>query len=296
MFKSYSVLFFLFVFIASVNSQELNFTITINSEQVRGTNKQVFTTLERALQEFVNGKQWTNKVFNNHERIECGMTLIITTRENNSFSGSLQVNAVRPVYGSNYKTPVFNFKDNDFSFEYTEYEPLIYNPSTYESNLVSLISYYVYMILAIDSDTFALKGGTSFYEQALDIANIAQQGNYAGWEVKRNSMNRYALVDLILSPAHKEYREVMYYYHRKGMDVFAEDKQKAKEEIYNQIMSFETLNKRSQNSFLFRVFFDAKSNEVVDVFKDGPSLDVKSLKQLLGRISAPNSAKWKNIK
>lgn len=296
MYKNSAILFFVILSFTNVTAQELNCSITINSDQVSGSNKQVYTTLERALTEFVNTKQWTSKVYKQEERIDCGMTLIINSQENTTFSGTLQVNAVRPVYGSNYKTPIFNYKDDAISFEYIEFSPLIYNPASYESNLVSLISYYVYMIIAIDADTFQLNGGDPFYEQALDIANLAQQGNNSGWETKRNSLNRYSMVDLMLSPAHKEYREVMYGYHRNGMDVFASDKKAAKDEILNQLLSFEALNVRSQNSYLFRIFFDAKSDEVVEIFKDGPTVEVRNLKRLLDRISAPNSSKWKDIK
>lgn len=297
MFKNYSILFLFLLVFTTVNSQELNCTFSINSDQVGVSNKQVFQTLERALTEFINKQQWTNKVYKNQEKIDCGMTLIITSYANtNNFSGTLQVNAVRPVFGSNYKTPIFNFKDDAISFEYTEFEPIVYNPATYESNLVSLISYYAYMIIAIDADTFSLKGGEAYYKQALDIVNLAQQGSYSGWDPKRNSLNRYSLVDLILSNAHREYREIMYGYHRNGMDVFAKNPEIAKNEVLEQLMTFENLNKRSQNSFMFRIFFDAKSDEVVDVFNAGPDMDVKDLKRLLNRISAPNSQKWKKIK
>ena len=296
MSKIITVLFLFFMSFTSVTAQELNCSITINSDNVSSSNKQVFSTLERALQEFVNNNQWTSKVYGQKERIDCGMTLILNSQDNTVFSGSLQVNAVRPVFGSSYSSPIFNYKDANISFEYVEFEPLVYNPSTYESNLISLITYYIYMIIAIDSDTFEMKGGEPFYKQALDIANLAQQGSSSGWEPKRNSLNRYSLVDLILSPAHKEYREIMYGYHRNGMDLFSTDKKKAKDEVLNQLMSFQALNTRSQNSFLFRIFFDAKSDEVVEVFKSGPEVELRDLKRLLGRISAPNSAKWKKIK
>ncbi len=280
----------------TVNSQELNCTFSINADQIGISNKQVFRTLERALTEFVNNQKWTNREYKNHEKIECGMTLIISSYiDNTNFSGTLQVNAVRPVFGSSYKTPIFNFKDVAISFKYTEFEPLIYNPAIYESNLVSLISYYVYMVLGIDGDTFALKGGDAYFKQALNIVNLAQQGDQKGWNVKRNSLNRYSLIDLILSNGHREFREVMYGYHRNGMDVLSSDKEKAKQEILDQLMSFEKLKKRSQNSFMFRIFFDAKSDEIVDVFSSGSDVNVKDLKRLLGRISATNSAKWKKI-
>ncbi|WP_152287946.1 type IX secretion system protein PorD [Flavicella marina] len=296
MFKKHITIFLFFCCVSISMAQELNCTFSINSDQIGVSNKQVFQTLERALSDFVNKRQWTNKSYKNHEKIECGMTLIINSRNNNTFSGTLQVNAVRPVFGSTYKTPIFNFKDDAISFDYVEFEPLIYNPATFESNLVSLMSYYVYMILAIDADTFQNKGGDVYYEQALDIVNLAQQGNYSGWEAKRNSLNRFSLVDLIMSNAHREYRQVMYRYHRYGMDVFSSEPLGAKVEIKEQLMTFGDLYKRSQNSFLFRIFFDAKSDEVVEVFKSGPKLETKDLRDLLSRVSATNNSKWKKMK
>lgn len=291
------ITFFLLVVctVSLTAAQELNCSFSINSDQVGVSNKQVFQTLERSVSELINKQEWTSRVYKTEERIECGMTLIVTSYSNTSFSGTLQVNAVRPVYGSSYKTPIFNFKDSSISFEYTEFEPLVYNPSTYESNLISLISYYAYMILAIDADTFSLKGGEAYYKQALDVVNLAQQSNYVGWEPKRNALNRYSLVDLIMSNGHREYREIMYGYHRLGMDAFSSDDLKAKNNIMDQILTFEKLNDRSQNSFLFRVFFDAKSDEIVQVFKSGPDVETKDLKKLLSRISATNSSKWKKI-
>jgi len=295
MFKFFSILVFFIMSLTTVKSQELNCTFSINADQIGISNKQVFQTLERALTELINQQQWTNRTYKSHEKIDCGMTLIISSYENNNFSGTLQVNAVRPVFGSNYKTPVFNFKDDAISFEYTEFEPLIFNPSIYQSNLISLMSYYAYMIIGIDADTFSLKGGEAFYQQALNIANLAQQGSYVGWEPKRNALNRYSFVDMVLSDAHKEYRNVMYAYHRLGMDLFSSDKIVAKNEIRSQLLSFEDLYRESQNSFLFRVFFDAKSDEVVEVFKSGPEVETKELKRLLNKISATNSSKWRKI-
>lgn len=280
----------------NVHAQELKCTVTVNADQLSGTNKQVFSTLEKALTDFVNNRQWTNKVFKTQERIECGITLIMTSQNNGNFTGTLQVNAVRPVYGSSYKSPILNFKDNAIAFEYVEYEPLIYNPNAYESNLVSLISYYIYMILAIDSDTFAYQGGQNFYEQALNIANLAQQSGYEGWDAKRNTLNRFTLVDQILSTAHQEYRQIMYSYHREGFDMFATDEKKAKNTILENLLLFNNLWSRSRNSFLFRFFFDAKADEIVEVFKDGPTVNTGDLKRMLRRISAPNNAKWENIK
>lgn len=286
---------FLLLFL-KMGAQELNCTIDVNSGQVTGTNKQVFQTLKNALTDFVNKKQWTKKVYKQRERVDCGITIIITSQNSNSFTGSLQVNAVRPVFGSTYKSPVFNFKDSNIAFDYVEFEPLNFNPTIFESNLVSLISFYVYTVLGIDADTFALKGGEEYFQMAMDIANMAQQSGVEGWIAKRNQLNRYSLIDQLTSTLHEDYREAMYLYHRKGFDLFSEKQKEAKQQIYEAIMLFEKLNVKDRNSFLIRTFFDAKSDEIVEVFKEKDNLDTSKLKPLLTRISAVNNTKWKKIK
>jgi len=280
----------------SVNGQELNCTVSVNSNQISGTNKQVFKTLQTALSEFVNNQQWTNKVYKQQERVDCAMTFIITSRESNTFTGTLQVNAVRPVYGSTYKSPIFNFNDLNISFKYVEFEPLNFNPTVFESNLMSIISFYAYVVLGIDADSFAPKGGEEFFKKAFATANLAQQGGFKGWDAKRNQLNRFALIDQILSTRHKEYREVLYAYHRKGFDVFSKNKKTAKKEIFKAILMFDDLFNRDQNSFLIRTFLDAKSDEILDVFKDGPKVDVRKLANSLSRFSAVNNSKWQELK
>lgn len=294
-FSFFCQLFFA-VFSVPLMAQELACNVSINFQQIDGSNRQVFYTLEGALNEFVNTQKWTDKPYEPQERVECNMTFIITSRTDNRFTASLQVSAFRPVYGSNYKTPIFNFKDNAISFQYTEFDPLIFNPNLYESNLVSLISFYAYLVLGIDADTFALKGGDPFYKQALEVVNLAQQGGFDGWNPKRNQLNRFSLVDQILSDAHKEYREVLYAYHRDGFDSFTTDTKKSKEAIREALLKFSVLFKRAQNTFLIRVFFDAKSDEVVSVFKEGPEVAHAGLVSLLEQIYPVNSFRWKEIK
>jgi len=290
---------YVFVFLMSVafaDAQELNCSIKINSEQLSGTNKQIFATLEATLNEFVNNKQWTTKSYKKQERVECGMTFIISSQNSNSFTGTLQITALRPVYGSSYKTPIFNFKDSDIVFNYVEFEPLVYNSTTFESNLVSIVSFYVYVILGIDADTFSPMGGEDFYKQAMEIATLAQQGNYEGWAAKRNRLNRYGLIDQMLIAGHKEYREVLYAYHRKGFDNFSTDKTTAKTALLEGLLLFDKLYNRHKNTFLIRTFLDAKADEIVQVFKDGPSLDTSKLISVLSRVSAGNISKWKQFK
>lgn len=295
MFKKQFVFLLFLVLIHPLMGQELKCTIEINADQITRTNKQVFATLKTALTEFVNQQKWTDVVYNKNEKVYCGMTFIITAQTGNSFTGTLQVNAVRPVFGTSYNSPIFNYKDTNISFQYTEFEPLNFNPNTYDSNLISLMAFYAYTILGIDADTFAFKGGEIYFQKAMDVANLAQQSNDQGWVLKRNQANRFSLLDQILSTAHEEYRSTLYTYHRKGLDVFSKKESEAKDEIGRSIFTLEKLFKKNRNSFLIRTFFDAKADEIVNVFQGGKEQNKKEVLASLRRISPVNLTKWQKI-
>ena len=289
----------LVVFLISlqINAQELRATVTINSDNISGSNKQVFKTLERSLIEFVNQKKWTNKNFKQQEKIDCSFILTITEQpSSNEFVGNIQVQSSRPVYGSSYLTPVFNFKDNDFSFRYTEYENLEYNPNGFDSNLVSVITYYVYMILALDSDTFAKNGGEEYFRNAENVVNQAQQGGYIGWGSTNSGATRFKLIDDILSGTYDGYRSALYTYHMQGLDLMHTDKTNAKKNIEESILMLKGIYNRRPNALLIRVFMDSKADEIVDVFSDGPRFDTGFLIEDLTKISPSNLSKWNTIK
>ena len=151
-----TLVFFLFLCTITINSQELNCQITVNFDQISGSNRQVFETLETTISEFVNQKKWTTNTVKQQERINCAMNIIITKRDNNTFEGSIQVQSTRPIYGTSYESPILNIRDNDLNFKYNEFDQFIFNPTTFDSNLISTIAFYVYVILGADEDTFAL--------------------------------------------------------------------------------------------------------------------------------------------
>ena len=159
--------FFIFLFSQTIYSQELNCKISINFDQIPGSNRQVFTTLETSISEFVNQKKWTNKTVKAQEKINCAMNIIITKRDNNTFERSIQIQSTRPVYGTSYETPVLNIRDNDFNCKYNEFDQLIYNPTRFDSNLISTLSFYVYLILGVDADTFSPNGGQTYLKEAV---------------------------------------------------------------------------------------------------------------------------------
>jgi len=292
-----NILFILFFAFSVFNySQELNCNVVVNAQQTGNDNQTIFKTLEKQLTEFVNNTKWTNKTFAPQEKINCSMVIIISNYSGEVFQASIQVQSSRPVYGSSYYTPIYNVNDKDFTFRYLEYQNIIYNPTQYESNLISTIAFHIYMMLALDADSFSKNSGDAYLKQALAIVNYSQQDNYKGWKLEDGLQSRFALIDNILSPTFKEYRDVMYSYHREGLDIMSDNAKESKEKIVTSLKQFDVMNRRRPNSFLLRTFFDAKSDEILDIFSDGPSVDIASLKESLQKVAPTYSSKWRNIK
>ncbi|KQB37206.1 DUF4835 family protein [Flavobacterium aquidurense] len=284
--------FFIFGF---TQAQQLNCTVTINTERLPNPNQQVFKTLQTSLSEFVNKTDWTGSVLKQNERINCSMYITLSSNSSDQFTGTIQVQSSRLIYNSTYSSPVFNFNDKDFNFRYTEYEPLLFNPTTFESNLVSVVSFYSYLILAMDADTFQMGAGNQYLETAQNIANVAQQGGFKGWSQSDGLQNRYYLINDMTSPMYSDLRQTMYAYHT-GLDGMSLDLKTSKEKIKAAILTIGKLNSVKPNAFLTRVFFDAKSDEIVSIFSGGPSIPVGDLTDVLNKVSPLNSTKWSQIK
>jgi hypothetical protein len=291
--------FFISAFFSiQLNAQELKCNVVINSSLVNQTNQQIFKTLENSIREFMNSKVWTSRKWDYNERIECSLIFNITeyNNSNNNFNGTLQIISQRPVYQSNYSSPMINYQDNDINFKYEEYQPLFYNSNIFESNLISILSFYAYVILGVDSDSFSLNGGQRYFSTAQQISNLAQQNNVVGWNPDGSRKNRYWFIDSILSNAFVNFRKTLYEYHRNGLDQMTTDQKLAKQNILNSLKNLDDLNKRRPNSFLIQFFFDSKSKEIVNVMSGGPLVKVNEIKQLLKRIAPFYNESWREIK
>ena len=284
-----------FLFISNSFAQELTCSVVVNAQMTGNENVQVFKTLEKQLNEFVNNTSWTNKSFKPQERINCSMVINIQNYDNDLFQGTLQIQSSRPVFNSSYSTPVYSFNDRDFTFQYLEFQNLVFNPNQFESNLVSVLTYHIYIILGLDADTFQLHGGDDYFKQAQTILNYSQQENYKGWKLEDGNQTRFTLIDNILSPTFEEFRTAMYVYHLKGLDEMSNNAKKGKSQISDAILELSAMNTRRPNSFLMRVFFDAKAQEIEDIFSDGPSVDITDLVSILTKIAPTHASKWRNI-
>jgi hypothetical protein len=295
MLRFFVILFF--VTGLSASAQELNCVVFINHAEIGISNKKLFETMQNDIFEYMNNTKWTNSVYKAHERINCSLTInILEAVSQTVFKGSLQLQISRPVYNSTYSTSILNFNDNDISFNYQEYQPLVYNETTFESNLTSLLTFYAYTILGYQADTFGYKGGENFFKLAENVMIVAQQGGGIGWNRIDGNYTRYQLNENLLSPVYEKYRRAMYEYHILGLDRMVDNGREAKESILNAIVGFQSLYNERPNTFLIRVFMDTKSDEIVDIFSDGPRIDTSKLREVLSNIYPSFDEKWKEIK
>ena len=236
-----------------------------------------------------------NKAVRQNEKIDCTMFINISSYENDVFQGTLQIQSSRPIFNSSYNSPTYNFNDRNFTFNYQEFQNFTFNENQFENNLVSVIAFHIYVILGIDADTFKLNSGTSFFEQAQKILDFSQQKGFRGWGPGDGLQSRYYLIDNILSTTFKEFRNVMYDYHIKGLDVMVSETKAGKEAVAKSLMMLDQMNRRRPNSYILRVFFDTKANEILDVFSGGPKVPVTNLISTLSKIAPNHSDKWRNI-
>ena len=290
------IFLYLLLFVGFAQAQQLNCTVTVNSDKIQNANVQTFKTLEKSIAEFINKTDWNGEEFKQNERINCSMFITLSAYDSNNYTATIQVQSARPIFNSSYSSPVLNFNDNDFSFTYVEFERLNFSPGTYESNLVSILSFYSFVILGMDADTFAPKGGENWLEMAQEIANVAQQGGFKGWSQADGNQNRYFLINDLLSNTYSPFREAMYSYHYEGLDTMPSDLKGSKQKIIESLKTLSELYNVRPNAFLTRVFFDAKSDEIVSIFSGGPSVPVSDLVDNLNKISPLNTSKWAGIR
>lgn len=279
-------------------AQELNARITINSDKIQSTNKQVFTTLQTALNDFVNNRKWTDATFAVNERIDCTMTLILTEMvSDNSYKGEIQIQARRPVYNSSYTTTLFNFRDTELTFDYTEFEPLEYTENTLNSNLIATVVYYIYTILGLDFDSFAPKGGSAFLQQAQQIVSLAQaQPSWTGWKAFENDRNRHALATALSDNTSDLFREMWYNYHRKGLDEMAANPDRGRTTIIGLLPVLEQIKSARPTSPLVQLFADSKLDEIVLIYSKGTAQEKQEGYKMLSNLYPALTTRMESLK
>ena len=284
----------------AMTAQELKCTISINSEQVQGSNKAVFTTLQQSMEEFVNTQRWTNMTFQEKERIECSMMIVVKSVQDNMFVCEFTCQSRRPVFGTTYTTPTLNIKDANFTFTYQEYDRMEFQHNTFTSNLTALVAYYCYLIIGHDMDSFAKLGGTPYFQVCEDIVTSAQSASLdnaemVGWKAFESNRNRYALTNNLMDEAFKKYRAYYYDYHRHGLDEMVNNVANGRARIAKDIKVLKEAYNARPATYLVGTFLDAKSGELVNIFKSGTADEKKMVYELLMDIDPTRQDTYENI-
>jgi hypothetical protein len=281
-------------------AQEFRCSVQITSQQVQGTNRQVFQTLQSALNEFINSRAWSGYKFSNTERIECSMLINIQEMVgSDEFKGSLQIQVRRPVFNSSYNTVLFNYVDNDIDFKYVEFQPLEFSETSNLSNLTSIFAFYAYVILGLDFDSYGLFSGTEFYHKAEKIMNNAQNAQERGWRSGESTSrkNRYWLISSILNEDFSQVREFIYQYHRQGLDLMYDKPVDGRVAIAQSLILLQNVFKARPDPFMhfLQVILDAKSDEFVNVFQESTDDEKRRVMLILNQIDPTHVDKYRTI-
>lgn len=279
-------------------SQELNFTVIINSDRARIQNTNVFVQMKTSFEQFLNGRSWTTDEFRPEERIKGNLLITINdVPQVGTYNATVQIQTVRPVYGTNYESLLFNFADRNWSFDYIESQPLEFNRFTYLNNISSLLAFYAHIALGLDYDSFESRGGSEFFAAANDIVNNAQQSGRPGWvQSTSDRRNRYALNnDIYTSSVFSVIRDAYYLYHRQGLDILQIRPDEAYGNILEALKILANANKTQPNGIFTISFMDAKSDEITSIMKNA-SLEIRTeIVELLLEVDPNNARKYNEL-
>jgi hypothetical protein len=287
----------IFCYSSAVIAQELNCQVNVASPQIQGTTeKQIFEQLQKAIFEFMNNTKWTRDNYTTPERIDCSILINITQKLGvDEYKATIQVQSRRPVFKSSYFSPAVNYIDENFTFKFQQFQQLEFNLNTYSTNLTSVLSFYAYIILANDYDTFSNLGGTEYFQKAQIIVANAQSSGEIGWKSQETNKNRYWIPENALQPVFIPIRECMYKYHRLGLDIMFDKPDEGRSEILKSMDLLVGVYKNRPATFIMELFFNAKSDEIVNIFSKGLPDEKTKVVQTLTTVDPANTSKWYKI-
>ena len=281
-------------------AQELFAKVTINHNQIQGTDVSVFENLQQTLEQFINDRQWTNLQFQKNERIVCNFNITVTKYDpsSNVFTCNALIQANRPVYNSAYTSTLYNNKDNDFNFEFAQFDQLEYNDEIIDNQLTALIAYYAYLIIGLDLDSFSPMGGEDILQLCMNLTNNAQNLNYSGWKAFDNSRNRFAIINDYLDGGMRPFRQLQYDYYRTGLDEMANNADRGRTNITTAIEN--DLKKWHEDKPLSsppQIWTDYKKDELSNIYKGkGTQKEKETVYEILFSINASQNSSWEKIK
>ena len=304
MYRKCVAILLVLTLLGSLRAQELRCAVSVNYQKLMTTtqayessDKKVFDNMKQAVEDFLNARRWTNLEMEQTEQLDCTLSLILTERTSaTDFKGQISVQLRRPVYNSNYTSGLFNYMESgDFAFSYNDSQPLDYDMNTFYSNLSSVLSYYVYIMLGIYFDSYGMNGGEQFYEVAHNICQAAENSGFKGWRSSEGAKARYWFMENHTNSAYTALHTAYYQYHRLGLDMMTKDQPQARLAIINALQSLQTVHKTKPNLLSVQQFVDVKISELVSIFSPAPPEEQKQVYDLVKVISPINVAKLKDF-
>ena len=294
--KKIGIFWVVLMMVFSISAQDFQCQLSINSTAVAGSNRNKFNTLQQELYKFVNDRKWCQYTLKTNERIECGIMIALTGAQGDTYTGEMTIQLQRPIYNTNYKSPVLNMKDNDIKFTYEEGTPLEFSENQNLSNLTSLIAYYLNIFLGMDFDTFSMNGGEPYYANAQSVVNACQSATEPGWKSYENAQrNRYWLMENLTNPTYSKIHDFLYKYHRLGLDMMSESVDVGRASILDALRDLQKVSSQKSNLYIVQIMVQAKSDEIVNIFKEATPVEKTEVIRLMKQIDPSNSAKYNAI-
>ena len=291
-------LFFVLFTSSELLSQEVLCNVrVIPDREIQISDRQKLQTLQKSVREFVNNRKWTNEVFKEDERIEFNISFNILSKvSTDRYAGTLQIQYSRPVFNSSYYSPILNYLDDEIEFDYIETQPLDYNENTHESNLSAILSYYTYIIIGLDYSTFSPNADNIYLQNAKKIVENAQSAPEGGWKAFESNKNRYWLAEELLDAKYSSFHDVLYSYHRQGLDIMNEDNEKGRGYVTESIESMRKIKQLNPTAFILQLFFNSKADEISNIYTNAYQDEKNRVYKLLTELDPSNLNKYNKIK
>lgn len=277
-------------------AQELRCNVTVSAQRIQGANQNLFRTMQSDIYEFMNNRKWTDHVYSYDEKLKCNIMILLEEQISaDEFSGTIQVQLIRPVFDSSYETTLLNIKDNDFRCRYVEFQPLEFNETSNRENLTNILAFYAYVILGYSYDSFSPEGGTPYFEKAQAIVNNSQTLPVKGWKSFESERNRYWLLENIMNKSYSDFRKCMYNYHRNGLDLMSQRAEEGRATIAESLRDLQKVFRKRPSTYILQMFFDAKVDELINVFSKSYPDERNRVLTILNEIDPSNGSKYARI-
>ncbi|MCQ2272299.1 MAG: DUF4835 family protein [Bacteroidales bacterium] len=294
--KRLFALLILFIAVSTLSAQDFQCNVSINSSKISGSNRERYNSLQQEVYNFINERKWCQYNLKTNERIECGIMINLTEVSGDVLKGTMTVQLQRPVFKSNYKTTVLNFQDNKIQFTYEEGQPLEYSDGVNLNQFTSLIAYYLNLFLALDFDTFSMNGGAPYLDKCQSIVSLNQSSAEQGWQsFESGQNNRYWIVENLTNGTYSKLHEFLYNYHRLGLDVMVDNPDQGRAAIFESLKTLQQVYKQKSNLVMVRYLVSAKSDEIINIFKEGLANEKTQVVNIMKQLDPSNSSKYDAI-